>query len=49
MRMALSNGAHRVGAPHFDMRAETDPLSDILCFLEYRAMDEAQELSNLEC
>jgi hypothetical protein len=34
-------------SPH--LRTETDPLSEMLCFLKYQTMDKAQEPSNPEC
>jgi hypothetical protein len=42
MRLAPSNGIHRVGAPLFHLRTETDPVSDILCLLEYRTLGKVQ-------
>jgi hypothetical protein len=33
--------------PH--LRTERDPVSEMLCSLEYRAMDEVQKPSNPEC
>jgi hypothetical protein len=34
-------------SPH--LRTETDPVSEALCFVEYRTMDKVQKPSNSEC
>jgi hypothetical protein len=46
LRLALANGANRIGATPPSLKAETDQVCETLCSLAYHMTDKAQKLSN---